>query len=129
LKKLRKTPACLEILGDGTQSKSYIHVSDCLSAVRVTTDQFQKSELRGDVYNVSSADMSSVGRIAEIVLEEAGLKSEIRTTGGVDGGRGWLGDVKSMQLSIQKLQGLGWTAHYNSQEAVRRAVKELIGQV
>lgn len=125
LKKLRKTPTHLEVLGDGTQSKSYIHVADCLSAIKVITGRFLKSELRADVYNVSSADMLSVRRIAEIVLEEAGLESKIRTTGGVNGGRGWLGDVKSMQLSIQKLQSLGWTAQYNSEEAVRRAVREL----
>ena len=129
LKKLKKTPGFLEVLGDGTQSKSYIHLSDCLSAIKVITERFLKSELRADVYNVSSADTVSVKRIAEIVLDEAGLKSEIRTTGGVDGGRGWLGDVKSMQLSIQKLQSLGWTAQCNSEEAVRRAVRELIGHV
>ena len=128
VKKLKKNPLELEVLGDGTQSKSYIHVSDCLSAIKIITRGFLNSKQRAEIYNVSSADMVSVRRIAQIVLEETGLPSEIRTTGGVNGGRGWMGDVKSMQLSIEKLRDLGWTPHYNSEEAIRQAVKELIGQ-
>jgi UDP-glucose 4-epimerase len=129
LRKLKQNPDLLEVLGDGTQSKSYIHVSDCISAIAIIVAQFLKSETRIDAYNVSSTDKVSVRRIAEIVLEEAGVKGQIRTTGGVDGGRGWLGDVKLMQLSNQKLQNLGWKEQYNSESAVRQATRELISQV
>jgi UDP-glucose 4-epimerase len=129
LRKLKQNPDSLEVLGDGTQSKSYIHVSDCISAIAMIVAQFLKSEMRIDAYNVSSTDKVSVRRIAEIVLEEAGVEGQIRTTGGVDGGRGWLGDVKFMQLSNQKLQSLGWKEQYTSEGAVRQATRELIRQV
>ena len=47
-------------------------------------------------------------------------------TGGVEGGRGWLGDVKIMLLSIDKLMKTGWKPKYNSEQAVRLAVKAIL---
>ena len=129
LKKLKQKPDSLEVLGDGTQSKSYIHISDCISAIEIVVRNFTKSDTRVDAYNVSSADRVSVRRIAEIVLEEAGANGQIKTTGGVDGGRGWMGDVKVMQLSNQKLQALGWKDQYNSEMAIKQAARELITQI
>ena len=129
LKKLKQNPDSLEVLGDGTQSKSYIHISDCISAIGIIVLNFLNLEKRVDAYNVSSADRVSVRRIAEIVLEEAGGKGQIRTTGGVDGGRGWMGDVKLMHLSNQKLRNLGWTEQYNSEAAIKQATRELMRQV
>jgi len=129
LKKLRQNPKSLEVLGDGTQSKSYIHISDCISAIEFIVRNFLKSDTRVDAYNVSSADRVTVRRIAEIVLEEVGAIGQIKTTGGVDGGRGWMGDVKLMQLSTQKLQALGWKERYNSEMAIKQAARELIRQI
>ena len=129
LKKLKQHPDSLEVLGDGTQSKSYIHISDCISATEIVVGNFLKSDKRVDAYNVSTADRVSVRRIAEIVLEEAGVKGHIRTTGGVDGGRGWMGDVKLMQLSNRKLQALGWKERYSSEKAIKQATRELVRQI
>ena len=129
LKKLKRHSDSLEVLGDGTQSKSYIHISDCISALELIVGDFLKSDKRIDAYNVSTADRVSVRRIAEIVLEEAGVNGQIRTTGGVDGGRGWMGDVKFMQLSNQKLQALGWKERYSSEAAIKQATRELIRQI
>ncbi|NIQ06060.1 MAG: UDP-glucose 4-epimerase, partial [Candidatus Korarchaeota archaeon] len=54
-----------------------------------------------EVYNVGSVDQVDVKRIAEIVSEEMGLQNlKFKFTGGVDGGRGWRGDVKIMLLSV-----------------------------
>ena len=128
LKKLRQNPNSLQVLGDGTQSKSYIHISDCISAIELIVKNFAKSDARVDVYNISSADKVSVRRIAEITLEEAHLDATIKMTGGVDGGRGWMGDVKLMQLSNQKLRNLGWKEKYASEMAIREAARELILQ-
>jgi UDP-glucose 4-epimerase len=128
LKKLRKNPNVLEVLGDGSQVKSYIHFTDCLSAISITSEKFLQSSDRVEIYNLSSADKITVRRIAEIVLEATGSKARFQTTGGIDGGRGWMGDVKSMQLSIEKLQSLGWKPKYDSEEAVQKAVRELMNQ-
>jgi UDP-glucose 4-epimerase len=66
-------------------------------------------------------------RIAEIVIEEMGLEDvEINLTGGIDGGRGWKGDVKLMQLDMSRLKSLGWSPSLGSAEAVRLAARSLI---
>jgi UDP-glucose 4-epimerase len=127
IKKLKASPTELEILGDGTQTKSYIHVSDFVKGTFIALEAFLRSDRRVDVYNLSSPDQVSVRRIAQIVTEEFGLGNvKMKFTGGVDGGRGWFGDVKMMHLSVEKLQNLGWRPRFNSEEAVRLAVKELL---
>jgi len=52
--------------------------------------------------------------------------SKVLVTGGVDGGRGWRGDVKTMLLSADKLSSLGWKPSMNSEEAVRLCCRELL---
>ena len=128
IRKLRENPAELEILGDGTQSKSYTHVKDLIDAFLVVMNRFGEGQVV-EVYNVGSLDQISVLRIAEVVCEEMGLRDvAFRFTGGVDGGRGWRGDVKTMLLSVNKLLNLGWKPKLNSEETVRMACKELLRQ-
>jgi UDP-glucose 4-epimerase len=127
IKKLNSRPRTLEILGDGAQKKSYLHITDCVSATLMAAERFMKSDQRVDAFNVGSSDQVGVRRIAEIVVEAmraTGVSFEF--TGGVDGGRGWFGDVKVMHLSIDKLSKLGWTPKYSSEEAVRAATNELV---
>ncbi|WP_297523433.1 NAD-dependent epimerase/dehydratase family protein [Thermococcus sp.] len=126
INKLRRTPEELEILGDGTQRKSYLHVSDTVEGMLQIFEYFRKGSKIADFYNLGNDDWITVREIAEIVSEEMGLKPEFRFTGGVDGGRGWKGDVKFMRLSIEKAKKTGWEPKLNSYEAVRRTVRELL---
>lgn len=123
--KLEKDPTRLEILGSppGTV-KSYCGVMDCidgmLSVEKTCID-------RVGIYNIGSRDMLDVESIANIVAEEMGLgKVKHSWTGGVDGGRGWVGDVKQMALSLTKITSEGWRPKMGSEEAVRAAAKELL---
>ena len=121
IRKLKKTPQELEILGDGTQSKSYIHIKDCLKAIFLIT---QKARERVNVYNVATDDYIDVTSIANIVVEEMGLKNvQYKYTGG---DRGWKGDVPQVRFDLNKLHKLGWRAHYTSPEAVRLSVREIL---
>jgi UDP-glucose 4-epimerase len=127
VRKLKENPKELEILGDGSQSKSYLYVEDCVDAVFLALRDFLDEKKKVEVYNVGSLDWVEVKRIAEIVSEEMGLReSKFKFTGGVDGGRGWRGDVKNMLLSTDKLLNLGWTPKLNSEEAVRLGCRELL---
>jgi UDP-glucose 4-epimerase len=127
IRKLKTTPTELEILGDGTQTKSYVHVSDFLTGTFTAVDAFVQSNRRVDVYNLSSPDQVGVKKIAQIVTEQFGLGNvKMKFTGGVDGGRGWFGDVKVMHLSVEKLQKLGWQPKLNSEQSTRLATKELL---
>ena len=114
--KLRMDPDTLEVLGDGSQSKSYLHVSDCVEG-------FLRGAGSGEhvaIYNLGSEDRVTVLEIAEIVKRAAGYPdAEVVLTGGVDGGRGWKGDVKYMQLDMSLLRSIGWAPRHNSAEAVR----------
>ncbi|ASJ06365.1 NAD-dependent epimerase/dehydratase family protein [Thermococcus pacificus] len=127
INKLKKNPDELEILGDGTQRKSYLHVSDTVEGMLHIFEHFRKESKTVDFYNMGNDDWITVKEIAEIVSEEMGLNPRFRFTGGVDGGRGWKGDVKFMRLSIEKAKKTGWRPKMNSYEAVRRTVRELLG--
>lgn len=128
--KLKRNPNKLEILGDGTQRKSYLHVSD---AVNATLFLFNKilndAKERVNVLNVGSEDWITVKEIAEIVAETMNLKPKFIYTGGVEGGRGWVGDVKIMLLDINKLKSLGWIPKMNSRQAVERAAQEIYSEL
>ena len=77
--------------------------------------------------NIGSSDRVNVMTIAEIVAEEMALDNvEIQVTGGVDGGRGWKGDVKLMQLDMSRLESYGWKPKHSSAEAVRLTARSIL---
>lgn len=123
IKKLRVNNRELEILGDGTQKKSYLHITDCIDAIISARTNF-----RGgcEVYNVGNTDWTSVKRIAEIVCECMGLKEVKYVFKGGYEGRGWRGDVKTMLLDINKLMSIGWYPKYSSEDAVRLTATYLV---
>ncbi|MDD2756663.1 MAG: NAD-dependent epimerase/dehydratase family protein, partial [Methanothrix sp.] len=123
IRKLRENPRELEILGSGKQKKSYLEVRDC---VRAMLHCIEHSDEQVNVFNVGTEDSVDVTQIADIVAGQMGLSDVLyRYTGGVDG-RGWKGDVKVMQLSIEKIKKLGWTPQGGSAQAVETAVKALL---
>ncbi len=128
IKKLKSNPQKLEILGDGTQQKSYLYVSDCVDATLHLLKTFIDGDKDYDVYNVGSEDWITVREIADIIVEEMGLENvEYVFKPATPDGRGWPGDVKLMLLDISKLKATGWKPKYGSKEAVRKTVKQLLG--
>jgi UDP-glucose 4-epimerase len=124
IEKLHRNPRELEILGDGTQAKSYLYIDDCVEAMLFSS---VKPSRCVEVFNLGSEDRIDVVSIARIVIEEMGLKNvPFRFTGGVDGGRGWKGDVKYMLLAVDRLKSLDWKPKLNSVEAIRKTVKSLL---
>jgi UDP-glucose 4-epimerase len=127
IKKISANPKELEILGDGKQQKSYVYVSDCIDAIMHLTWAFSKGDERVEIFNLGSDDKVTVAQIAEIVSEEMKTPDiKYKFTGGVEGGRGWKGDVKIMQLSIDKLLRTGWKPRHSSEQAVRLAARVLV---
>ncbi|MBO3839496.1 MAG: NAD-dependent epimerase/dehydratase family protein [Thermoproteota archaeon] len=122
INKLRENPKKLEILGDGTQRKSYVWIEDCIEAMLHVLKSL--GELRYEVYNIGSEDWITVSEIADITMELMGLSGVEKVfTGGVDGGRGWIGDVKLMNLDISKIKATGWRPKYTSKEAVKLSIE------
>lgn len=121
VKKLRNNPKELEILGNGTQCKPYIYVTDLVNAILKLTEQFEPGV---DVFNISVlSEGTSVTHIAEIVVDVLGLSDvEFKYTGG---DRGWKGDVPRFKYNISKVLATGWKPEYTSDEAVRKAAQSL----
>jgi UDP-glucose 4-epimerase len=127
IQKLKVNPEKLEILGDGTQNKSYLYVTDCVEAMLLGQE---KTRNQVEIYNIGSEDQTRVKTIAEIVAEEMGLQNvEFKFTGGVDGGRGWKGDVKNMLLDISKIKTLGWKPKHNTQQTIKKAIKHAVTEL
>ena len=122
IRKLRKNPRTLEILGDGTQCKPYIYVRDLVEVITKLTENFRPGE---DVYNISvESEGTTVTHIAEIVVEVLGLSDvKFEYTGG---DRGWKGDVPRFSYDISKVLSTGWKPKYTSDEAVRQTVKDAV---
>ncbi len=122
-RKLKNDSSTLQVLGDGRQSKSYLYVDDCVSAI---LKAFESSDEMMAIFNIGSEDKINVTEIAKIVLHELGLKdTKLIYSGGVDGGRGWAGDVKTMLLDLKEIKALGWTPKFNSKSAIEETVHEL----
>ena len=123
IEKLYDDPTELEILGDGRQEKSYMHVTECVDAIQHVVEHADDAY---DVYNLGTRTTTSVTDIADIVSEELGVDPEYSYTGG---DRGWTGDVPKMRLSIARLADLGWEPSIESDAAVRRSARELIDEI
>jgi UDP-glucose 4-epimerase len=122
LRRLKADPTKLHILGDGLQSKSYIHVSDVVRAVLQAEEAIKEGF---DVFNISTPDQISVNEIARIAEEVLSIDphSVLHTYTGGD--RGWKADVPIVKLSSRKISMLGWNPIFNSNQAIRASLKSM----
>jgi len=123
LRQLLANPHKLRILGDGTQSKPYIHVSDVIDAVLLAAERSPDSFA---AYNVATGDYITVTEIAHLAVECLGLNPhqvEFEYTGG---DRGWKGDVPVVRLNTDRIRSLGWTCQAGSREALRSSMMSML---
>ena len=126
INKLKKNNKKLEVLGDGTQTKSYIHINDAVDGILTSLNSTEKI----GVFNLGSKDRVEVLTIAKIVCKNMNLhNTKIVTTEGIEGGVGWKGDIKYAHLDISKLRNLGWAPKLSSADSVELASKEIIDDV
>jgi UDP-glucose 4-epimerase len=119
VRRLRHDPSRLRILGDGSQSKSYIHVDDILEAVFIAND---RCAARYDVFNVATGDYITVSEIADLAVRVSGLPAGSVAFERTGGDRGWKGDVPIVRFDCAKIESLGWRCRRTSAEAVRDAM-------
>lgn len=120
IRKLLGNKVKLNILGDGSQSKSYIYVDDVISAMRMMENKARKGF---SYYNVATKDWISVKEIADIVVKEMGLKDVRYIYTGGD--RGWKGDVPVIRLDSKKIRKIGWRNYLTSFQAISLSVKSM----
>jgi len=121
VKKLFRDAHSLEILGDGSQKKSYLYVKDGVSGI---FHALEKSKEGKNIFNLGHDEWMNVTILADIVCEEMALKDvSYRYTGGK---RGWIGDSPFVHLDTSRLKSLGWKPATSIEEGIRRTVRYLL---
>ena len=121
--KLARDPSRLEILGDGTQLKPYLHVCDLVDCIVFMTRNMKKGV---EIYNIGVETATTVKEIADMLCRALGLANvEYCYTGG---DRGWKGDVPSFAYDLSKIKAAGWTPRYTSNEAVWATIESMVGK-
>jgi UDP-glucose 4-epimerase len=123
VRKLKETPEKLQVLGDGTQQKGYLHVEELVDAMLWIHEHAPESRA---LYNIGADDDGvTVKFIAETTVRAAKTNSSIEYG---QGNRGWVGDVPRFVYSIDKLKKLGWNPRLGSAQAVQKAIEQIVHQ-
>ncbi len=122
VRRLLADPTMLNVLGDGNQSKSYIHGSDVVTAVltaaQLTADKFS-------IFNVATTDYVTVKEIADLAIETVVADSIGTSIKFAGGDRGWQGDIPIVRLNSDRIRSLGWQNIYTTKEALRLSLNSL----
>ena len=108
----------IEIWGDGKQTRSFLHISDCVDAVR----QLMDSDFSGPV-NIGSEEMISINGLAELVMDIAGKKLQVRNVAGPQGVRGRNSDNRLIR------EKLGWDQRLTLRQGLERTYPWILEQV
>lgn len=111
---LRADPSTLRVLGDGRQTKSYLYVQDCVSAM-LTAVAHHGDDPGFDVYNLGTDETITVDESIATITSHLGLQPEVEKTGGR---RGWAGDSPLIQLDTARIRSLGWNPSLTTREAL-----------
>jgi UDP-glucose 4-epimerase len=115
---LRRDPTHLRVLGDGRQEKSYLYVGDCVSAMRIATEQpLESGAVR--IYNLGTDETIVVDDSIATITAQLGVTPKLEYTGGI---RGWLGDSPLIHLDCARIRSLGWQPTLSIREAIGRTV-------
>ena len=123
IRRLLDDPRHLRILGDGQQSKSYIHVDDVVEAVLHAAGLAREPFA---VFNVATGDYVTVAEIAEIAVDVVGLPAGGTQFDYTGGDRGWKGDVPVVRLSTERIRALGWKNQRTARQALRASMESML---
>lgn len=123
VRRLLAEPDHLRVLGDGLQSKSYIHVEDVVAAVLVA---HAEPDLDYDVYNVATGDYVTVREIADLAVECVGLEPTASRYEFTGGDRGWKGDVPIVRLNTDRIRALGWHCQRSTRQALGASLGSML---
>jgi UDP-glucose 4-epimerase len=125
--KFKKNPNEIEVLGDGNQTKSYLHVSDCVNAIVACYKHMNHQKNACEIYNVANSDHIRVKYIVRCIANEMSIpKFKIKYVRHNNAGAGWHGDLTTSKLSISKLKRLSWAPKHSCESAIRLTVKQIL---
>jgi UDP-glucose 4-epimerase len=101
-RKLRADPSRLEVLGNGHQRKSYLHVADCVAAMLLAVERASEPV---NIFNIGHSEWIEVNDSIRIICREMSVEPKLEYSGGI---RGWVGDSPKILLDATRLRALGW---------------------
>ena len=120
IQRLKNDPSHLDVLGNGTQCKPYMHVKDLVNAILLLC--WKNKGI--NVYNVGVESATTVKSIAEMVVKEMNLPNCIINYG--EDNIGWKGDVPKFEYCLDKIHSTGWKASMTSDEASLQTIREVL---
>lgn len=123
-RQLRDHPDHLQVLGDGTQRKSYMHVQDCLAAMLhvMNLGTAARAKHRVEVYNLGTDEYVQVNDSIRFICGHLGLKPRLAYRGG---DRGWVGDNPFIYLDTKKIRATGWKTQWTIEQSILRTLQWL----
>lgn len=123
-RQLREHPDQLNVLGNGSQCKSYLYVGDCINAMLhvMNLGEAKKAKHHVEVYNLGTDEFVELDDSIHFICDALGLNPHIVYSGG---DRGWIGDNPFIFLDTKKIQSTGWTPSLTIEQAIIRTVKWL----
>ena len=109
----------IEIWGDGKQTRSFLYIDECLEGVKRLMD----CETFDGPVNIGSEEKVTINQLAEIVMDIAGVKLEIKHVNGPTGVRGRNSDNKLIR------EKLGWAASQPLKDGLVKTYKWIEEQV
>ena len=125
VKKLKSNPKELQILGDGTAEKSYLHIDDCIKALIMICEDLRPAKSlmnKFEIYNLGMEEYIRVSDSAKLISEELGLKPKFIFG---FGRRGWIGDNPFVFLDISKIKKIGWKPIHTIEDSIKETTKWL----
>lgn len=125
IRKLKADRTKLAIMGNGRQSKSYIHIDDVVDAVFTVMHDPRNCA----VYNLATDDYLTVYEIAVMAIDlVCGEMAEVKLEYS-GGDRGWAGDVPVVRFDCRAIKALGWKCKRTSEEAMRAALAAIFDEL
>lgn len=117
---LLNNPNQLQVLGNGHQKKSYLHIEDCIEGINLGV---KAEKNRINIFNLGGDGICQVRDSIGWITDELKINPEILY--GTES-RGWIGDNPIIHLDTQKIRKLGWNPNYSIEESVRETVRYLL---
>ena len=118
--KLLFNPNEIDVLGDGSQTKSYLYVGDCVAGI---VEGIERSEDRLSIFNLGTDDYVTVNQSLDLICAELGVVPNRKYSGG---SRGWVGDSPFIFLDCAKIRTLGWAPKRSISEGIQATVRYLL---
>jgi UDP-glucose 4-epimerase len=115
---LKRDPTHLRVLGDGQQTKSYLYVQDCISAMLRAVEHHADAP-GAHIYNLGTDETIVLDESVRVITDRLGVEPTVEHVGGA---RGWVGDSPLIHLDTSRIRALGWAPSLTITESVIRTL-------